>query len=112
MIIEDMASSRLQNLLTKAGDIYGNKIRNFFRALRGASRFSSVLVPMEYGIRTYPEWMRIFSDRGLAIIEVRSIPHLTVEHGVFILERREDPAGRGQQHHPQEVAVPPVAHAP
>ncbi len=55
MTIEDMASSRLQDVFTKVSDVYGNKIRNFARALVGRSKFELVKIPMKYKVESCSE---------------------------------------------------------
>jgi ubiquinone/menaquinone biosynthesis C-methylase UbiE len=87
MIIEDMASSRLQTQLTKASDLYMNKVRNFWLAVTGRRKFDMVRVPMNYEVRSYPQWSELFGGNGLNTLALKSIPHRLIEHGVFILEK-------------------------
>ncbi len=88
LILEDMASSRLQNVLTKLSDLYLNRVRNFVMALHGTRKFEMTKVPMTYKIRSYPEWVRTFSRHGLDVLEMRSVSHCYVEHGAFVLQKR------------------------
>jgi len=87
MIIEDMASSRLQTQLTKACDLYFNKVRNFWKFATGRQKLDMVRVPMSYEVRSYPQWSELFTGNGLTTLLMKSIPHRLVEHGVFILEK-------------------------
>lgn len=87
MIIEDMAFSRFQDLLTKVSDLYGNKIKNLSRALVGRRKFELVKVPMTYGIKSYSDWIDLFHDNQMELLRVESIPHRFVEHGAFIFEK-------------------------
>jgi ubiquinone/menaquinone biosynthesis C-methylase UbiE len=88
MIIEDMASSKVQNFLTMAKDWYGNKVGNLLKATRGKRDWSLLRVPMTYNYRTYPQWYAMFENAGFRILEMRSLPKPLIEHGVFILERK------------------------
>lgn len=87
MIIEDMASSRLQNFFTKASDLWGNRVRNFWRSITGRRKAAMMHVPMTYNIRTYPGWISTFAAHGLRLLHTQSIPHKMIEHGVFMLEK-------------------------
>ncbi len=87
LIIEDMASSRLQNALTMLSDVYGNKLKNLVRALLGRRKFELTKVPMTYGIKSYPEWIEMFKSHKLELLTVQSIPHRLVEHGAFVFEK-------------------------
>ena len=87
MILEDMASSRLQDVFTKVSDVYGNKIRNFARALVGRTKFEMVKIPMTYNIKSYSGWIDLFHENQMELLRVVSIPHRLVEHGAFIFEK-------------------------
>jgi ubiquinone/menaquinone biosynthesis C-methylase UbiE len=89
LLVEDIASSKLQTWLTRLSDWYGNRVRNFRRALGGTLRWAMTRVPMTYEYRSYPEWHATFRRHGLHVVELLSIPHQIIEHGVFVLERRE-----------------------
>jgi SAM-dependent methyltransferase len=88
IVVEDMASSRVQTFLTRASDLYGNRVRAFWRAITGARRWAMTRVPMTYRYRSYPDWVATFDAHRLTVIEMISIPKLTIEHGVFVLEKR------------------------
>jgi ubiquinone/menaquinone biosynthesis C-methylase UbiE len=88
LVVEDIVSSRVQKVLTRIADVYANRVRNVGRALRGTGRWAMARVPMTYQYRSYPEWVSVFDERGLAVLQVSSIPKLMVEHGVFVLEKR------------------------
>ena len=89
MIIEDMASSRLQTQLTKACDLYFNKVRNFWKFVTGRQKLDMVRIPMSYEVRSYPQWSELFAASGLTTLLMKSIPHKLVEHGAFILEKSD-----------------------
>jgi ubiquinone/menaquinone biosynthesis C-methylase UbiE len=86
LVLEDMASSRFQNFLSKAGDVYANKVRNFFKALVGRRRFSILTMPMNYDIRSYPAWIETFRGCKLEVLALHSVAHGCIEHGAFVLE--------------------------
>ena len=89
LIIEDMASSKFQNYLSKVSDVYTNKVRNFLKAMVGRRRFRMVTMPMNYDIRTYPAWIETFRRYGLKVLALHSVSHGLIEHGAFILENRK-----------------------
>lgn len=88
LVVEDIASSRVQTFLTKVEDLYANRMRNFWRALTGTHRWAMTGVPMTYEYRSYPDWVSIFGVRRLALVEMMSIPHFMIEHGVFVFEKQ------------------------
>jgi ubiquinone/menaquinone biosynthesis C-methylase UbiE len=90
LVVEDMASSRLQTFFTLVNDLYGNRVRNFWRALFGSQKWAMTGVPMTYEYKTYPEWWSLFRAHGLCMVDALSIPHQTMEHGVFVLEKRAE----------------------
>jgi ubiquinone/menaquinone biosynthesis C-methylase UbiE len=88
IVIEDIASSRLQTWFTRLSDLYGNRVSNFWRALTGRRKWELTQVPMTYEYRTYADWLATFAAHDLAVLETRSLPMLAIEHGVFVLEKR------------------------
>ncbi|MBN4059123.1 hypothetical protein JYT22_00555 [Endomicrobium sp. AH-315-J14] len=84
----EMEPHGIKNILTKVEDLWGNKIRNFWRFLRGKQRWGMVEVPMTYGIRSYPAWYKLFHSCELNLLDIHSIKLQLIEHNTFILERR------------------------
>jgi ubiquinone/menaquinone biosynthesis C-methylase UbiE len=87
LIVEDIVSSRLQYWLTALSDLHGNRVRSAWRAIGGSYRWAMTRVPMTYQYRSGPAWISTFARCGLSVLETRSIRTLTVEHGVFVLEK-------------------------
>lgn len=88
IVVEDIASSRIQTTLTRIADFYENRLRSWWRALTGRARWGHTEVPLPYQFRSYPAWTAMFTANDLATLELASYPATVVEHGVFVLEKR------------------------